>query len=194
SAVCRRRPTSSSAGRSTDRSTRSLGHAKEPWARPMRPSNPLGDYGQRAITLPLIFEPVLANEDGVGVSAPLSHPGRAGFQHETWGEGPATSAEHVCGGLQGAPQRPANAAIALLLQLIGEGSDQEITTEPVRRTGAMQFPPGKPQFGRRLIHQYGNLAVHLGDIRIAGRGAASTGNGRKIVNCRLHALGGSAMR
>jgi hypothetical protein len=32
-----------------------------------------GDHGQRAITLPLIFEPVFANEDGVGLSAPLTH-------------------------------------------------------------------------------------------------------------------------
>jgi len=38
-------------------------------------------------------------------------------------------------------------------------------TEPVRRAGAMQLPPGKPQFVRRPIAQAGNLAVHLGDVR-----------------------------
>src|SRR5262249_5953983 len=69
-AVCRRRLTSSPAARSTDRSTRSLGQAKKPWTRPMRSGNPLSDHAQRAITLPLIFEPVLANEDGMSMSAP----------------------------------------------------------------------------------------------------------------------------
>jgi hypothetical protein len=70
----------------------------------------------------------------------------------------------------------------------------------------MQLPPGKPQFMRRPIRQFGNLPVHLGDIRIArsvGPGACSTGNGRRlarvlasrrIVNWRFHALGGSATR
>jgi len=100
----------------------------------------------------------------------------------------------------------ARAAMGSLLQLIGEGSDQQIATEPPRRSGAMQLPPGKSQFVRRPIHQLGNLPVHLGDIRIArsvGPGACSTRNGRRlarvlasrrIVNWRFHALGGSAMR
>jgi len=84
-----------------------------------------------------------------------------------------------------------------LLQLIGEGSDQQITTEPTRRSGAIQLPPGKPQFVRRPIHQFGDLVVHLGDVRIArsvGPVPASTGNGRKIVNWWFHAFAGSAMR
>jgi len=34
-----------------------------------------------------------------------------------------------------------------LLQLIGEGSDQQIATEPLRRSGAMQLPPSKPSRG-----------------------------------------------
>jgi hypothetical protein len=61
----------------------------------------------------------------------------------------------------------------------------------------MQLAPGHPEILRRPIHQYGDLAVHLGDIRIArsvGPVAASTGNSRKIVNWRFHALAGSAMR
>ena len=84
-----------------------------------------------------------------------------------------------------------------LLQLIGEGSDQQIATEPARRFGAIQLPLGKPQFVRRPIHQFGNLPVHLGDVRIArsvSPVAASTGNRRKIVNWRFHALAGSAIR
>src|SRR5262249_5792374 len=127
-AVCRRL-TSSLAGRGTDQSTRSLGQAKKPWARPMRPGNPLGNHGQRAITLPLIFEPVLANEDGVGVSAPLTHQCRAGLQHDTGIEGRAISVQLSREGLQPAPQGPARLAMDPLLQLIGEGSDQQIATE-----------------------------------------------------------------
>ena len=34
----------------------------------MRSGDLLGNHGQRAITLALIFEPVLTDEDGVGVS------------------------------------------------------------------------------------------------------------------------------
>src|SRR5215469_6796811 len=60
--------------------TRSLSQAKEPPARPMHPGDLLGDHGQRAIALAVIFEPVLANQLGVGVSAPLSHQHRAGLQ------------------------------------------------------------------------------------------------------------------
>ena len=84
-----------------------------------------------------------------------------------------------------------------LLQLMGQSSDQQIAAEPLRWSGAMQMPPGKPQFVRRPIHQFGDSAVHLGDICIArsvGLVAASTWNRRKIVNWRFHALGDSAMR
>ena len=47
----------------------------------MGPGNPLGNHGQRPIAPAIIFEPVLAYEDGMGVSAPLSHQARAGLQH-----------------------------------------------------------------------------------------------------------------
>jgi hypothetical protein len=71
-----------------------------------------------------------------------------------------------------------------LLQLIGEGSDQQIATEPLRWSGAMQLPPGKPQFVRRPIRQFGDLSAHLRDIRVArsvGPGVCSTGNGRRLA-------------
>src|SRR6202011_1060471 len=61
--------------------TRALVDAKEPGTRPMGPGDPLGDHGQRAIALAVIFEPVLAYEDGMGVSAPPPHQARAGLQH-----------------------------------------------------------------------------------------------------------------
>src|SRR6266853_1249443 len=61
--------------------TRSLDQAKEPRARPMCPGNPLRNHAQRAIALALVFEPFLAHEDDMGVSAPLPNQGRAGLQH-----------------------------------------------------------------------------------------------------------------
>ena len=80
----------------------------------------------------------------------------------------------------GAPQRPARPALASLLQLIGQSSDQQIANEaegaaPVRCTCSSQ-----PQLLRRSIDQPGNLAFDLGDI-CAARSAipALSGNGRR---------------
>jgi len=39
--------------------------------------------------LAFIFEPVLANQDGMGVAAPLPDHSRAGLQHDTGIEGNA---------------------------------------------------------------------------------------------------------
>ena len=95
----------------------------------MRSGNPLADHGQRAIVLALIFEPVLANEDAMGVSAPVPHQSRAGLQYDTGIAGNA-GFPRACGQvLQAAPQRPARPAMGALLQLMGEGSDQQIATE-----------------------------------------------------------------
>src|SRR6516225_5092070 len=106
----------------------------------MRPGNPLGDHAQRTITLALILEPVLPNDDGVSVSAPLAHQCRTGLRHDTGIEGRAASLELSGQSLQASLQRPARPTMGLLLQLIGEGSDQQIATEPLRRSGAMQLP------------------------------------------------------
>src|SRR5215471_20025246 len=90
-----------------------------------------------------------------------------------------------CGqGLYAAPPCPARPASSTLLQLMGEGSDQQIATEPLRRARAMQLAPCKPQFLRRAIEQFGNLTVDLGDVltaRSARAVAASTGNRRRLV-------------
>jgi hypothetical protein len=43
------------------------------------------------------------------------------------------------------------------LQVISEGSNDQIATEAGRRFGAMQLPPGKPQIVRRLIEEFGNF-------------------------------------
>src|SRR5215471_16828224 len=128
-AARRGRLTASSPGLYADHTTGSFVKAKEAWARPMRSGNPLGDHGQRVIVLAFIFEPVLADEDGMGVSAPVPDQSRAGLQHDTEIEGNAGFAR-ACGQVvQAAPQRPARPAMGALLQLIGEGSDQQIATE-----------------------------------------------------------------
>ena len=112
----------------------------------------------------LIFEPVLANENGVRVPAPLTHQCRARLRGDTGIQGPAFLLEFSGQGLKPAPQGPARRALGLLLQLMGEGADQQIATEPLRRAGAMRLAPGKPQLGCRAIEELGNCTLDLDDI------------------------------
>ena len=154
----------------------------------------------------LIFKPVLAYEDGVRVPAPLTHQCRADFRDERGIEGPAFLRKFSGQGLKTAPQCPVRPASSTLLQLMGEGADQQIATEPLRRAGAMQFAPCKPQFLRRAIEQIDKMTVDLGDVligRSAGAVAASIGNrrrrarilaSRRVLGSTRHALAGSAMR
>jgi hypothetical protein len=93
-----------------------------------------------------------------------------------------------------------------LMQLTGEGSDQEIATEAHWRFGAMQSAPSQPQIVSRLIHQFGNFDFDLGQARLSCLVvpiAASSANGRRparalasrsVVDRGFHALAGSAMR
>ena len=83
----------------------------------MRPGDPLGNHRQRPIALALVFEPVLAHEDGVGVSAPLTHQGRAGLQHGAGIERTSAFLELSRQSLKAALQREARAAMGALLQL-----------------------------------------------------------------------------
>src|ERR1700739_4325373 len=53
---------------------RLFAQAKEPGARPMCPGDPLGNHGQRPIALAVVFEPVLAHEDGMGAPTPFPTP------------------------------------------------------------------------------------------------------------------------
>src|SRR5690349_24407071 len=123
----------------------------------MCPGNPLGDYAQRAITLTLIVKPVVANEDGVGVSTPLADQCRARLQRGGGIE--ASAAFFALSGqrLQASPQSPASSTIALLLQPVSEGSDEQIAAESLRRFDTMRLAPGKAQFVRRPSRQFGNL-------------------------------------
>jgi len=96
----------------------------------MRPGNPLGDHGQRAKALAVIFEPVFAYEDGMGVSAPPPHQTRAGLQHAARVEETSAFLELSRQNPKVALQCAAGAAMGALLQLIGEPPDDQIATEP----------------------------------------------------------------
>src|SRR5262249_12838068 len=107
---------------------------------------------------------------------------------------------------QPAPQRRADPALGLLLQLVGESPDQQIAAETGRGIGAIQLAPGQSQLLPRPIEQLGNLAVDLGDIltaRSVGPVGASTGSERRLarwlasrsmVARRRHVSAGFAMR
>ena len=90
----------------------------------MCPGDPLGNHRQRPIAVSLVFEPVLAHEDGMGVSAPLPHQGRAGLQHSAGIERTSAFLELSCENLQAALQGPARAAVSALLQESGPGQVQ----------------------------------------------------------------------
>src|SRR6201993_1696712 len=111
----------------------------------MSPGDPLGNHGQRPIVLAVIFEPVLAHEDGMGVSAPLPHQGRAGLQHYAGIERTSATLEVCCQNPKAALQSAARPRMGALLQLIGEPPDDEIATEARRQSSVMQCPPGTPQ-------------------------------------------------
>src|SRR5262249_61291253 len=113
-----------------------------------------------AIALAVVFKPVLANEDGMGVPAPLPNQARTGLQHDARTEGTSAFLELSHQHLEAALQRPARAASGALLQLIGEPPAHQISTEPLRRFGAMKLAPGDAQVIRRSVSQFGNLAVH----------------------------------
>ena len=172
----------------------------------MRPGNPPGNYRQRPIALALVLEPVLVHEDRVGLPAPLTNQCRAGFQHGTRIEGKTAFFQRSGQGLQTTSQREARAATGAFLQLIGEGSDHQITAKAQRRSRAMQFAPSKPQLVRRPIDQPGNFVFELGRARVSRSVVpvvTSTENGRRparilasrsVVDWGPHTLAGSAMR
>ena len=81
----------------------------------------------------------------MGVSAPVPDQSRAGLQHDTGIAANAGFLRAYGQLLQAAPQHPARPAIGALLQVIGEGSDQQIATEAQRRVSAMQPAPSQPQ-------------------------------------------------
>src|SRR6202045_3685159 len=146
----------------------------------MCPGDPLGDPRQRSIALAVVFEPVLAHEDSMGVPSPLPHQGRAGLQHSAGVERTNAFLELVRQNPNAALQSAARAAMGAQLQLIGEASDDQIATEPQRRSGVIKCPPDTPQFlcrrpgpprdfanklGRRLISRSVFSAMVGGETR-----------------------------
>ena len=100
----------------------------------MCPGDPLGNHGQRAIAPAVVFEPVLADEDGMGVTAPLPHQGRAALQRSAGMERTSAFLELCRQSPKAALQCAARAPMGVLLQLIGEPPDDQIATEPQRRS------------------------------------------------------------
>jgi hypothetical protein len=172
----------------------------------MCPGDLLGNHGQRPIPLTVVFEPVLAHENGMGVSAPLPHQGRAGLRHYARIERTGTFFELSRQNLQAAVQRATRAAKGALLQLIGEPPDDQIETEAQGRSGIMQCPPSTPQLLCRPIDQSSDFAIKLGQLRVSqsvlpdadwtetGGRLARVLASRSVVDWGIHRLAGSAMR
>src|ERR1700680_1277101 len=185
---------------------RSLAETKEPGTRPMCPGDPLGNHGQRPIALAVVFEPLLAHEDGMGVTAPLAHQGRAGLQHSAGVERTNAFVELVRQNPNAALQSAARAAMGAQLQLIGEVSDDQIATEPQGRSGVIKYPPDTSQFLCRLTGQPGDFAIKLSQVRIprsvfsAIVGGETRGRlarvlaSRSVVEGGFHRFAESAMR
>jgi hypothetical protein len=172
----------------------------------MGPGDLLGNHGQRPIPLTVVFEPVLAHENGMGVTAPLPHQGRAGLQHYARVERTSAFLEVCRQNLQATLQSAARAAMGSLLQLIGELPDDQITTEAQGRSSVIQCPPGTPELLCRTIDQSGYFAIRLGQIRVSQSvlpAAVATETGgrparvlasRSVMDWGFHRLAGSAMR
>ena len=168
--------------------------------------NLLGNRGQRPIAPAVVFEPVLAHEDGMGVTTPLPHQRCAGLQHagiKTTGASLELCRQNPKAALLCAARTPMGA----VLQLIGEPPDDQIATEAHRRSSVMQCPPGTPQLLGRPIDQSGNLAkFKLGQVPVSqsvvpavvwtenGRRLARVLASRSIMDWRFHRLAGTAMR
>ena len=186
--------------------TRSLAETKEPGTRPMCPGDPLGNHGQRPIALALVFEPVLAHEDGMGASSPLPHQGRPGLQHYVGIERTSAFLEFSCQNLQPALQCAARAAMGAPLQLISQPPDHQIATEAQGWSSVMQCPPGTPQLLCRPIDQPRDFAIKPGQVRasqtvVSAAVCTETGGrlarllaSRSIIDWGFHRLAGSAMR
>ena len=116
--------------------------------------------------LAVVFEPVLAHEDGMGVPPPLPHQGRAGLERSAGIERTSAFLELCRQNPKAALQSTARGAMGALLQLIGEPPDDQIATEAQRRSGVMQCPPDTPQLLCRPIDQPGDFAINLGQVRV----------------------------
>src|SRR6202040_670851 len=168
--------------------------------------DPLGNHRQRPIAVSLVFEPVLAHEDGMGVPAPLPHQGRAGLQRSAGVERTSAFLELSRQNLQAALQGGGRAAMGALLQLIGETPDDQIATEAQGRSSVMHCPPRTPQLLCRPIDQPGDFTIKFCQRQTSqpvfpavvgtetGGRLARVLASRSVVEWRFHRFAGSAMR
>src|SRR3954471_1925148 len=61
--------------------------SEEARARPMRAGDPPRDLGQRAVTLAVILEAVIEDDDGVRASAPFPQQPRTGLEQQSRRQG-----------------------------------------------------------------------------------------------------------
>src|ERR1700726_890991 len=169
----------------------------------MCPGDPLGNHRQRPIAVSLVFEPVLAPEDGMGLTAPLPHQGRAGLQRSAGIERTSAFLELSRQRPKAALQGVARAAVGALLQLIGEPPDDQIATEAQRRADVMQSPPRTPQLLCRLTDQLSDFAINLCQCQtsqpvlpavVCTERLARVLASRSVVEWGVHGLAGSGMR
>src|ERR1700739_949425 len=113
------------------------------------------------------FEPVLAHENGMGVTAPLPHQGRTGLQHDAGVERTSAFRDLCRQNPPAALQSAARAAMGALLQLIGEPPDDQIATEAEERSSVMYCPPRTPQLLGRPIDQPSDFAIKLGQVSLS---------------------------
>jgi hypothetical protein len=135
----------------------------------MCPGDPLSNHSERPIPLAIVFEPVLAHGDGMGLSAPLPHQGRAALQRSAGMERTSAFLELCRQSPKPALQCSARDATGALLQLIGEPPDDQIATEAERWSDVMQRPPRTPQLLCRPIAQPGNVAIKPDRVRVRRR-------------------------
>ena len=90
-----------------------------------------------------------------------------------------------------------------LLQLIGETPDDQIATEPQRRSGVIKCPPDTPQLLCRLTDQPGDFAIRFCQRQalqpvlpaaVCTERLARVLASRSVVEWGFHGLAGSAMR
>ena len=172
----------------------------------MCPGDPLGNHSERPIPLAIVFEPLLAHEDGMGLSAPLPHQGRAALQRSAGIERTSAFLELSRQNPQAALQGGGRAAMGALLQLIGEPPYDQIATEAQRRSGVIKCSPDTPQILCRLTDQPGDFAIKFCQGQTSqpvlpaivctetGGRLARVLASQSVMNWGFHRIAGSAMR
>src|SRR5262249_55711940 len=122
---------------------------EEARAGPMRAGDRPGDLRERAIALRAILEARIQNQYAMGLAAPLAHQFGTTPQRSAWCQRPfAFGVERLRQRLELPQGRLAQTTQGTLLQLVGEGADQEIAAEPLGRKRAVEPPPLAAQLRR----------------------------------------------